>query len=87
VVVEYLDEGTQPLGLHYDSSDPSATLAGAYKAAADVPRTGTGAWKTATFVLKDARLVNRQNLGSDLRLFTPSDPLKVRRIAVRRTGN
>ena len=80
-VVEYLDEGTGWFGLQYDSADPSAPLAGAYKDAATVKRTGSGAWKTATFVLADARLVNRENLSSDLRLSTPTD-LKVRRVAV-----
>ncbi|HUU90346.1 MAG TPA: DUF5010 domain-containing protein [Phycisphaerae bacterium] len=84
VTVEYLDEGTLPFDLQYDSTDPHATLSGAYKSAGAVQRKGTGAWRMATFALRDPRLVNRQNLGSDLRLFTPRGTLKVRRLAVRR---
>ncbi|KPJ76928.1 MAG: hypothetical protein AMS14_01395, partial [Planctomycetes bacterium DG_20] len=82
VTVEYLDEGALPFDLQYDSTDPSATLSGAYKSAGAAKRTGTGTWRAATFTLNDPRLVNRQNLGSDMRLFTPGDTLKVRRLTI-----
>jgi hypothetical protein len=84
VTVEYLDEGTAPLELHYDSADASAPVAGAYKSAGSVARQGSGSWKRAGFTLTEARLVNRQNLASDFRLYTPSGVLTVRCVAVRR---
>ena len=86
VTVEYLDEGTLPFDLHYDSTDPSGPLSGAYKSAGAAQRRNTQTWRTATFILKDPRLVNRQNHGSDVRLFTPGGTLKVRRVTVRRPG-
>ena len=85
VTVEYLDEGTVPFGLEYDSTDPAATLAGAYKPAGTVTRGGSGQWKQAAFALKDPRLVNRENHATDFRLTVPAGDLKVRRIAVRKT--
>jgi hypothetical protein len=84
VTVEYLDEGTAPFTLEYDSQDPAATLAGAYKSAGEAKRAGTGQWKQAAFTLKDPRFVNRQNNGSDMRLCAGAGDLKVRRIAVRK---
>ena len=86
MTVEYLDEGTLPFDLHYDSTDPSGPLSGAYKSAGAAQRRNTQTWRTATFILKDPRLVNRQNHGSDVRLFTPGGTLKVHRVTVRRPG-
>jgi len=82
VTVEYLDEGTAPLALEYDSTDAAATLAGAYKYAGSVIRTGTGNWKEAKFTLSDPRMVNQQNTSADFRLRTIGAPLKVRRVVV-----
>ncbi len=84
VALEYLDEGTEPVRLDYDSADPAATLDGAYKVGGSVSRADSATWKRAAFALKDARFMNRENLGSDLRLYTPGSPLKVRRIEVRK---
>jgi len=86
VTVEYLDEGAAPLALEYDSTDAAATLAGAYKDARSVVRTGTGAWKEATFTLSDPRMVNRQNASADFRLRTAGAPLKVRRVVATKAG-
>lgn len=83
VTVEYLDEGRAPFGLQYDSDDPTATMAGAYKDLPPVPRADTGQWKRAAFRLTGARLVNRQNGGADFRLHTTGS-FKVRRVAVRK---
>ena len=82
--VEYLDRGTAPFGLAYDSTDESAPINGAFKDAPAVRRTDTGEWKTYTFVLPDARLANRQHQGADLRLWAQDDDLHVRRVEVRR---
>jgi hypothetical protein len=82
VEVEYLDEGTQGFGMQYDSNDCTATLNGAYDNAADVQRTGTGTWKTATFDLPDARFANRENGGADFRLSAGSSTLTVHRVTL-----
>jgi len=84
VAVEYLDEGSAAFDLEYDSTESGAAHGGAYKPAGGVQRTGTGTWKTATWSLKDARFVNRENQESDFRLFTPAGTLNVRRVSVRR---
>ena len=80
--VEYLDEGTQGIGLQYDSNDCTATLSGAYDSAPDVQRTGTGTWKTATFELPDGRFANRENGGGDFRLSAGSSTLTVHRVTL-----
>ena len=82
VEVEYLDEGTQPFGLQYDSNDCNATLNGAYKDAASVQRTGSGEWRTAAFELPDARFASRQNGGADFRLSAGSSTLTVHRVTL-----
>lgn len=86
VAFEYFDEGTEPVRLDYDSADPAATLDGAYKAGGTVSRTDSGTWKRAAIALKDARFMNRENLGSDLRLHTPGSALRVRRVEVRKAA-
>jgi hypothetical protein len=82
VDVEYLDEGTQPFGMQYDSNDCTATLNGAYDDAPEVRRTGTGTWKTGTFDLPDARFANRENGGADFRLSAGSSTLTVHSITL-----
>jgi len=69
VAVTYYDEGSNSFALQYDSNDCSAPVNGAYKSAGSVRKTATGAWKTASFDLPDARFANRENGGSDFRLF------------------
>jgi hypothetical protein len=85
VEVEYLDEGTAPFGLDYDSLDPAAPVRGAFKTAPSAQRTNTGQWRTHIFRLPDARLANRQHQGADFRLAAGGGvDLRVRRVAVRR---
>ncbi|MDI9586665.1 MAG: hypothetical protein QM473_20755 [Acidobacteriota bacterium] len=86
VEVEYLDEGTAPFELHYDSWDENAPVKGAFKAAPPCPRTDTQDWRTHTFVLDDARLANREHQGADFRLHARGTDLRVRRVAVRAPG-
>ncbi len=83
VAVEYLDQGTAPFGLDYDSTDESAPIKGAFKSAPEHRRTNTGEWKTALFTLPDARFANREHMGSDFRLWGRQDDLCVRRVEVR----
>jgi hypothetical protein len=85
VVIEYLDKGASGFTLEYDSADPAGSVrAGAFKAGGGATTAGTGAWKTATFTLPDARFANRTN-GSDMRLAVgPGGELGVCRVEVRK---
>ena len=84
ILVEYLDEGTAPFGLAYDSTDATAPISGAFKDAPECRRTDSGEWRTRVFRLDDARLANRQHMGADFRVFAQGDDLHVRRIEVRK---
>jgi len=68
--VEYYDASGQSFGIHYDSNDPTGTLNGAYTDAGTVTTTGSNEWRTHTFELANVRFANRQNGGSDLRIYT-----------------
>ena len=68
VMVEYFDSGSGSFHLEYDSHDRSAMLDGAYKTTDPVGFKGTEKWVKHTFVIEDARFINRQNGGADFRL-------------------
>ena len=82
---EYLDAGTGPIVLEYDSTDARAPVAGAYKPHPQVlHRAGTGQWRQAVFPLNDARFSGRQNGEADFRFFNGGDDLWVRAVTLRR---
>jgi hypothetical protein len=83
VEVTYLDDAATPFGLDYDSTDAKALLAGAFKSAPPVARSGTGGWKKASFFLPDAAFTGRAN-GSDFRLSIVGGDLTVRSVVVER---
>lgn len=67
--VEYFDAAPGQLALEFDGSDRRAPFQGAYSPADEsVPLVGDRQWKTARFTLEQARFLNRQNAGADLRL-------------------
>ncbi len=82
VRVTYLDATPGTLGLQYDSTDPAAPLAGAYKNAKRVTTAGTGKIAVALFNLPDARFSGRQNTGSDFRLEAAGKPLRILSVTV-----
>jgi hypothetical protein len=43
---------------------------------------GSRTWKTASFMLKDARLLNSQNAGADLRLALNAPEFLVRKVTL-----
>lgn len=61
IAVTYLDNGTQPFALEYDSTS------NVYKSLS-ATRTNTGTWKTITFDVSDAYFGNRQQGVYDLRI-------------------
>lgn len=78
----YWDDGYNSHLLEYDSNDASATLNGAYTATPPVQCEQSGEWVTRTVTLEDARFVNRQNGGSDLRFAVRGGWLAIRDLAV-----
>jgi len=84
VAVEYLDQGTAPFGLDYDSWDETAPIKGAFKTADTARRTNTGQWRSHVFHLPDARFANREHIGADFRIWgRDNEDLRVRRVGVR----
>jgi hypothetical protein len=62
ITMEYLDQGTAPFGLDYDSADNM--WAGGAKGV----RTNTGTWKSYTWHLKDAYFGDREQSVADFRI-------------------
>ncbi len=84
ITIQYLDEGRGAFQVQYDSRDADATLLGAYRDGPPVLLTGGGTWKTAGFLLVKARLANRQNGQSDLRIWIGGRDLSIRKITVKK---
>lgn len=68
LTIEYYDAPFVSFSVQYDSTDPRATLAGAYKDTGAVKGTSSNTWKTTEFILRDARFSGRQNAGADFRI-------------------
>lgn len=87
VVVEFFDAAPGDLSLQFDGSDPNAPFQGAYTPSPEVVKlSGSRAWRTAVFTLRQARLLTRQNGGADLRLESSVLGTGVRRIQIIRPG-
>lgn len=85
ITLEFLDQGSGQLELHYDSTDTAATLDGAYKThPIRVDRKNTGQWQNVVFPLSDARFAGRQNGEADFRIYGSGESLLVRRVRVAR---
>ena len=67
VTVEYLDQGTDTLGLHYDGI--SSNYLGAERSVGNYLSDSVH-WRTATFELKTAQFLNGENYGMDMRFAT-----------------
>lgn len=78
----YFDDGFAWHALEYDSHDPTATLNGAYKMAAQIPCTNTKKWITKELTLKDARFVNRENGASDFRIAVGGGAMAVQSVSI-----
>ncbi len=82
VAIEYYDaqlDGKQDFGITYDSL--AATWASS--AATTTYLTGTNTWKTATYVLDDAKFANGEN-GADFRIFTSDSDVCIHSVTVTR---
>jgi hypothetical protein len=80
------DEFFHHASLQYDSHDGSATLDGAYKTAAGFACENTHKWVEKTFVIEDARFINRENGGADFRISV-NGQLAVAEITVKKIVN
>lgn len=70
ISIEYFDEGTGSLALHYDSNTGN-TLPAFYRNGGSFQRTNTNTWKKHVFRVTDAYFGNRENYGSDFRIAGP----------------
>jgi len=78
LTVTYLDRGEGDLLLQYDSGE------GAYRGARPVRLGGSGTWKTAGFVIPDARFENSQNGGADFRFSGPKSGLAISQVKIKK---
>jgi hypothetical protein len=86
--VEYFDAAPGTLAVEFDGSDPAAPFNGAYTSSAEVIKlAGSQTWKTAQFRLREARFLNGQNRGADLRLVVGANALTVRQVTLKRQAN
>jgi len=83
VQITYLDEGTDPFQLQYDSYDTSAVQEGSYTNTDLITREDTGNVRYRSLILENARFRGRQNYGSDFRYHVIGDPLYISKITVR----
>jgi hypothetical protein len=67
ITVTYLDQGTGVWRLEYDA------LNNPYAVGFTVQKQNTGQWRTVTHVLNDVYFGNRQNGGSDFRIYNGGD--------------
>ena len=85
VVVEYFDEAHGNFDLQYDGWETRAPEQGAYTATPTrIALNGSLEWKTAEFLLNDARFENRQNAQADFRLRLSNPTLYISRVTVLR---
>ncbi|MCX6902067.1 MAG: DUF5010 domain-containing protein [Verrucomicrobia bacterium] len=83
--VEYYDAAPGALAVEFDGSDSSAAFNGAYTGCAEtVKLTGSKTWKTAQFTLKEARFINSQNGGADLRLVVTAPEFHTSKVTLQR---
>jgi hypothetical protein len=81
--VTYLDEGTTPIYVEYDTVGTPRTIATRYhRGAPDLPRSDSGQWRTERIVLDRARFANGQNGGCDFRLVSERADMHIARIRV-----
>jgi hypothetical protein len=87
LTVEYFDSPAGSFDIQYDGYDPNgkSRKSGAYTSSRKhVTQTGTRAWMTETFELKDARFDNRQNGHADFRIRLLTSELYIRSVALTR---
>ncbi|MBN2445909.1 MAG: DUF5010 domain-containing protein [Phycisphaerae bacterium] len=79
----YLDEGTTPIVIHYDSARETGSLEDRYLTLErEIKRQNTREWKTVTVTLPQARFANRQNGGADFRFASEGDEVTIRDVSV-----
>jgi len=83
VEIEYLDEGTDQLGMQYDAVSGGPDGDGTFKEVPWLTKTDTGRWRTVRFLLEDAYFAGRTN-GADFRIDDHTDGAEtIRRVEVR----
>jgi hypothetical protein len=82
IVVTYLDEGTDTFCIQYDAHSGGPFSDGRFRDTESVTKTGSGEWRTHTFILDDVFFANRDN-GADFRIDDRGNGAEViRRVTV-----
>jgi hypothetical protein len=84
VTADYFDAAPGQLGIEFDGSDTAAPFTGAYSHSPKIKLIGDRKWKTATFDLKDARLLGSQNGGADFRLVAEAKEFAAGKVILNR---
>ena len=76
IEVEYLDQGTDAFLIQYDALSGGPFGDGRFKDTAVITKTGSGQWRTASFLIEDAYFANRDH-GGDFRIDDHGDGYEV----------
>lgn len=80
--VEYLDEGTDSFTIQYDASAGGPFGNGRFFESWPIYKTGSGEYRTASFVFKNVYFANRDN-GADLRISDRNDGAEtIRKVSI-----
>lgn len=80
--IEYLDEGTDSFTVRYDALEGGPSGDGRFFESWPIYKTGSGEYRTVTFVFKNIYFANRDN-GADFRIFDRNDgPETIRRVSI-----
>lgn len=83
ITIEFFDEGMlAPMQAQYDSNIPDAPVDGTWAGIVLPYRMNSNQWKTVSGLLREARFKNRQNWGSDFRLWGEFVPYTVRKVTI-----
>lgn len=82
--IEYFDAAAGQLGVEFDGSETTAPFKGAYSRTDKIALIGDKHWKTASFKLEEARFLNSQNAGADLRVVAEAPEFGLSKAMIRK---
>ncbi|MEO5802733.1 MAG: hypothetical protein ABIR24_04325 [Verrucomicrobiota bacterium] len=83
IQVEFLDIGTSPISLEYNSTNLKAPFNGAYEMhPKHLHRTNSGQWRKSAFHLSEAHFRGAQNQNTDFRFYNGGEELIIRSVRV-----
>lgn len=86
IVLEIFAGARGTLRIEFDGSDPTAPFHGAYSSSGALALNGDQTWRTLALPLSQARFLNSQNAGADLRVSVGDLEIGLRRVQILREG-